>query len=139
MRTWLIPGLALLVCVSLGLSVVEPQPPATPAKPARPARFVYPNDPDLPPGFSDTEIVTGLTGAAAMAVAPDGRVFVCEQTGALRVVKDDRLLPEPFLTVEVDSYWERGLIGVTLDPDFPRTPYVYVCYVVPEPKPRPKK
>ena len=66
-----------------------------------------------------------------MAVAPDGRIFVCEQTGTLRVVKDGTLLPEPFVTLDVDSSWERGLIGVTLDPDFARNGYVYVCYVTP--------
>ena len=67
-------------------------------------------------------IATGITGATAMAVAPDGRVFVCEQTGALRIVKNDVLLPEPFVTVKVDSFWERGLIGVALDPGFPKRP-----------------
>jgi glucose/arabinose dehydrogenase len=35
----------------------------------------------------------------------------------------------------VDSHWERGLIGVTVDPDFPRTPHLYVCYVAKEPYP----
>jgi glucose/arabinose dehydrogenase len=35
----------------------------------------------------------------------------------------------------VDSTWERVLLGVTLDPDFPRQPFVYVCYVVPKPYP----
>ena len=49
------------------------------------------------------------------------------------MVKDGTLLPEPFLTVEVDSSWERGLIGVTLDPDFARNGHVYVCYVTPRP------
>src|ERR1700722_14668752 len=62
---------------------------------------------DLPPGFAEEEIARGLTGAVAMDVAPDGRVFVCEQTGALRVVKDDVLQAEPFVTVKVDSAWER--------------------------------
>jgi hypothetical protein len=59
-----------------------------------------------------------VTGATAMAVARDGRIFVCEQTGTLRVVKNDKMLERPFVTVKVDSTWERGLIGVTLDPDF---------------------
>ncbi len=39
------------------------------------------------------------------------------------------------LSLEVDSNWERGLIGVTVDPEFPATPYVYVCYVAKEPYP----
>jgi uncharacterized repeat protein (TIGR03806 family) len=90
-------------------------------------------DPELPEGFTDTVVATGLTGVTALAAAPDGRLFVCEQTGSLRIVKDDKLLPVPFATVEVDSYWERGLIGVTLDPDFPRRPYVYACYVAVKP------
>ncbi|HMJ66548.1 MAG TPA: PQQ-dependent sugar dehydrogenase, partial [Candidatus Binatia bacterium] len=67
--------------------------------------------------------------------APDGRVFIAEQTGTLRVVKDDKLLPAPFLTVTVDSYWERGLIGVTLDPDFPKTSHIFVLYVAAQPYP----
>jgi glucose/arabinose dehydrogenase/mono/diheme cytochrome c family protein len=88
---------------------------------------------DLPEGFLEEKVASGITGATAMAVAPDGRVFICEQTGALRVVKDDRLLPEPFLAVAVDSFWERGLLGVALDPAFPGAPYVYVTYVSPKP------
>ena len=89
----------------------------------------------LPAGFEQTRVVAGITGATAMEVAPDGRIFVCEQTGALRVVKEGSLLPRPFVTLKVDSFWERGLIGVELDPCFPRRPYVYLCYVTPDPYP----
>jgi uncharacterized repeat protein (TIGR03806 family) len=90
---------------------------------------------DLPDGFSEKVVATGITGATAMAIAPDGRVFICEQTGALRIVKNDRLLDQPFITVPVDSSWERGLIGVALDPAFPRKPFIYLCYVAPRPYP----
>ena len=91
----------------------------------------------LPPGFRQTVVAEGLTGAVALAVAPDGRVFVCEQPGRLRVVKDGALLSEPFLTLEnVDDYWERGLIGVALDPDFERNGFAYVVYVSATPYPR---
>jgi putative heme-binding domain-containing protein len=89
----------------------------------------------LPPGFELTKVVGGLTAATALAVAPDGRVFVCEQTGSLRVIKGGQLLPEPFLTLPVDSYWERGLIGVALDPKFASSGHVYVTYVAAEPYP----
>src|SRR5262245_14092490 len=111
----------------LGLVLVAALPLL--AAPADPWRGPYPDDPDLPDDFADTTVAAGLTGATALAVAPDGRVFICEQTGTLRVVKDDKLLPEPFVTLAVDSFWERGLIGVCLDPDFPRRPFVYVCHV----------
>jgi putative heme-binding domain-containing protein len=83
----------------------------------------------LPGGFVRSQVASGLTGATAMEIAPDGRIFICEQTGTLRVVKNAKLLPAPFLRVEVDSQWERGLIGVALDPDFPRNGFLYVCYV----------
>src|SRR5262249_6938945 len=59
----------------------------------------------LPTGFELTRIVGGLTAATALAVAPDGRVFVCEQKGTLRVIQDGQLRPEPLLTLAVDSYW----------------------------------
>jgi uncharacterized repeat protein (TIGR03806 family) len=90
---------------------------------------------ELPTGFSWTEVASGFTGATAMAVAPDGRVFVCEQTGSLRVVKDGKLLERPFLRVDVDSWWERGLIGVALDPKFAENGFVYVVYVSKQPYP----
>ncbi len=89
----------------------------------------------LPPGFTSRAIVGGITAATAMAVATDGRVFICEQTGTLRVVKDDALRPEPFVTLAVDRQWERGLIGVALDPKFASNGYVYVTYVTPLPYP----
>jgi putative heme-binding domain-containing protein len=89
----------------------------------------------LPGGFGVRTVATGLTGATAMEVAADGRVFVCEQVGRLRVVKDGRLLERPFASLPVEAYWERGLVGVTVHPEFPRTPFVYVCYVAKGPYP----
>ena len=89
----------------------------------------------LPPGFALTVAATGIDAATALCAAPDGRLFVAEQTGALRVVSAGNLLPEPFATFPVDILWERGLIGVTVHPDFPRTPFVYVVYTAKEPFP----
>ena len=64
--------------------------------------------------------VTGLANATAFAQAPDGRLFVAQQGGALRVVKNGALLAAPFYA-HVDAGGERGLIGVTLHPDFATT------------------
>lgn len=89
----------------------------------------------LPDGFEETAIAEGINGATAMDFAPDGRLFVCEQTGALRIVKNDVLLPLPFLRVKVDSSWERGLLGVAFDADFAKNHFVYVNYISPEPYP----
>jgi uncharacterized repeat protein (TIGR03806 family) len=87
------------------------------------------------PGFYVATVARGLTGATAMEVAPDGRIFVCEQTGALRVIKNNVLLETPFTKVTVDSSWERGLLGVALDPQFPEQPFVYLCSIAPAPYP----
>lgn len=76
----------------------------------------------------DTAWLTGLSSATAFAQAPDGRVFVAEQGGALRVVKNGTLLATPFLTRTVDSSDERGLLGVALHPQFASNGWVYVYY-----------
>lgn len=83
----------------------------------------------LPAGFSETQI-PGLTSPTAMEIAPDGRIFVCQQGGSLRVIKNGSLLPTPFLTLSVDSSGERGLLGVTFDPNFAANNFVYVYYTV---------
>jgi glucose/arabinose dehydrogenase len=87
----------------------------------------------VPSGFSDTQVVTGLSAATAMAFAPDGRLFVCEQGGRLRVIKNGSLLSTPFLTVSVSSSGERGLLGVAFDPNFASNQFVYVYYTATTP------
>ena len=82
----------------------------------------------LPDGFSETRVATGLLSPTAMAIAPDGRVFVAQKEGALRVVKNDALLPEPFLTLTVSTSDTRGLLGVAFDPNFLSNRFVYVYY-----------
>jgi glucose/arabinose dehydrogenase len=87
----------------------------------------------LPAGFSETTIASGLSNPTAMAMAPDGRIFVCQQGGALRVIKNNTLLTTPFVTLTVDSTGERGLLGVAFDPDFLTNRYVYLYYTATSP------
>lgn len=89
----------------------------------------------LPSGFEAEALIGDIQAATTMTFAPDGRLFFAEQTGALRVWKDGRLLPRPALDLshKVDDYWERGFIGLELHPDFPRTPHLFVVYVAKEP------
>jgi glucose/arabinose dehydrogenase len=84
----------------------------------------------LPPGFSESLLAGNLQSPSAMAVAPDGRVFIAEQGGTVKVVKDGALLPSPLLTVSTNSDGERGLLGITVDPSFDDNGYVYVFYAV---------
>src|SRR6476661_29995 len=86
-----------------------------------------------PSGFSEALVVTGLANPTSMAFAPDGRLFVCEQGGSLRVIKNGSLLSAPFLTVAVNSSGERGLLGVAFDPNFATNAYVYIYYTATTP------
>ena len=83
----------------------------------------------LPSGFTETQI-SGISSPTAMEIAPDGRIFVCQQTGELRVIKNGAVLPTPFVTISVDPAGERGLLGVAFDPNFASNNFVYVYYTV---------
>jgi glucose/arabinose dehydrogenase len=84
----------------------------------------------LPLNFTEALVATGISSPTAMSFAPDGRLFVCQQGGQLRVIKNGSLLATPFLTVSVDSGGERGLLGVAFDPNFAVNHYVYIYYTV---------
>lgn len=83
---------------------------------------------NLPNGFTETQVATGLSGATAMEFAPDGRLFVVTETGQVRVIKNGALLPTPFVTVNVDSSGERGLLGIAFDPNFATNHFVFLYY-----------
>jgi glucose/arabinose dehydrogenase len=88
----------------------------------------------LPNGFTETTFVSGLSNPTAMAFAPDGRLFVCQQGGQLRVIQNGTLLPTPFVSLTVNSAGERGLLGVAFDPNFAANQYVYVYYTATTPQ-----
>lgn len=85
----------------------------------------------LPAGFSESVVASGLSSPTAMQFAPDGRLFVCEQGGQVRVIKNGQLLPTPFVTLAVDSSGERGLLGIAFDPAFASNGFVYLYYTTP--------
>lgn len=83
--------------------------------------------------FSDSRLVNGLSTPTAMEFAPDGRLFVAEKAGALRVIKNGALLSNPFLSVAADTAGERGLLGIAFDPNFATNRYLYVYYTAESP------
>jgi glucose/arabinose dehydrogenase len=87
----------------------------------------------LPANFVETLLANGLSNPTAMAFAPDGRLFVCQQGGQLRVIKNGSLLATPFVTLTVDSNGERGLLGVAFDPNFATNNFVYVYHTATTP------
>ncbi len=86
---------------------------------------------NLPAGFSFVPVANGLDSPTAMAFAPDGRIFVTQQGGQVRIIKDGLLLPAPFAELAVESSGDRGLLGIALDPNFATNPYIYLYYTVP--------
>src|SRR5688572_11584073 len=85
----------------------------------------------LPPGFSEVQVATGLSTPTAMAFTPDGRMFITQQSGEIRVLKNGQLLPQNFATVPANFYGERGLLGIAIDPTFGQPggdSYIYVYY-----------
>src|SRR5690242_4271096 len=96
-----LPALAMLALAAVAACDRAPEPVAAEARAAT-----------VPGQFSDTLVTSALDTPAAMGVAPDGRLFVCQKGGALRVIKDGALLATPFLSVSVNQEGERGLLGV---------------------------
>ncbi len=80
------------------------------------------------PLFSDMLVAGGLINPTLMATDPDGRIFISQQSGQIRVVKNGGLLATPFLTLNVNAMGERGVLGIAFDPAFRSNQYVYVYY-----------
>ncbi len=75
-------------------------------------------------------IARGLEAPWAIDLAPDGRLFLTERPGRIRVIKDGALMPAPWaaLPAAAEPNKERGLLGLALDPDFATSPFVYVYF-----------
>ena len=75
---------------------------------------------------------SGLTKPTAVRFSPDGRVFVAEQSGLIKVFDglDDTHADRssPTCGPKVHAFWDRGLLGLALHPSFPAKPFVYVSY-----------
>jgi glucose/arabinose dehydrogenase/PKD repeat protein len=85
----------------------------------------------LPTGFEEELVANGLVVPTSMTFAPDGRIFVTEKGGDVRIIQNGTLLPDPLLSVPVVGYDEMGLESLALDPDFSTNGYLYVYYTHP--------
>lgn len=84
---------------------------------------------DVPPNFEDT-LVANISTPTGLAFTPDGRLLITTQPGQLRIYQNGTLLPTPALDLGdvICDNSERGLLGVTVDPDFASNHYIYVYY-----------
>ena len=134
LRLWLAP-----VVVALAMQV-QPMPACSPA----PAPPQNPQNPDPPgtPGPPTTTFtaadgtrfgvqiyLTRLEVPWSLAFAPDGRLFIAERPGRVRIVQNGQLLPDPALVLDdVFSEGEAGLLGMALHPDFAENRFIYLAY-----------
>jgi glucose/arabinose dehydrogenase len=86
---------------------------------------------NFPTGFSDDVVASGLTEPTAISFFPDGRMAIAQKSGVVRLVKNGALQLTPLIDIEdrVNDDWDRGLIGIAVDPSFASNPYVYLLYV----------
>jgi PKD repeat protein len=84
----------------------------------------------LPAGFGTSMELTGLTRPTRIAWAPDGRRFVTEKDGVLKVVPAGSNTAQTVLDIrsEVNTFQDRGLLGLAVDSDFASNGYVYLLY-----------
>ena len=72
--------------------------------------------------------MSGLTDPTSFAFLPDGRIIVTQKDGRLFLVVEGRPLTSAILTLQPSEENERGVSGVTVDPDFAQNGYIYVYY-----------
>jgi glucose/arabinose dehydrogenase len=82
------------------------------------------------PEFSERVIAEGLQQPTDFVFTPDGRIFILEKAGRVRLVRDGALQPDPILDISarVDTEVERGLVGICLHPTFATTGWIYLYY-----------
>jgi len=83
------------------------------------------------PGFSETAVFTGLTNPTVVRFLPDGRVLVAEKSGLLKLfpnISTNTFTVVADLRTATHNFWDRGLLGLAIDPNFATNNYVYVLY-----------
>src|SRR6266852_1982948 len=84
------------------------------------------------PDLRAVQIAGGITAPTDIQNAGDGsgRLFIVEQAGLIRILRNGSLLSQPFLDIrnrtKIDS--ERGLLGLAFPPGFAQKQRFYVNY-----------
>lgn len=82
----------------------------------------------LPDGFTTSVVTPGFSYPTGFTQAPDGRFFVLEKSGQVKVVQNGTTASSPMLSLSVNTEGERGLLGIALDPSFANNGYMYLYY-----------
>ncbi|MES2437195.1 MAG: PQQ-dependent sugar dehydrogenase [Patescibacteria group bacterium] len=90
---------------------------------------------EIPAGFQIETLAAGLDKPTTMAFTPDGRVFIAEKEGKVKVYKNGAILATPLITLtDINSVSDHGILGIAVDPQFATNGYVYLSYTY-EPNP----
>ncbi|MCL6565916.1 MAG: PQQ-dependent sugar dehydrogenase, partial [Acidobacteriia bacterium] len=79
---------------------------------------------------AETVVTLPAFTPVGVTFAPDGRMFIWQKNGIVRIYKDGALLGQPFIDIssKVNNFHDRGLLGFALDPDFATNGYAYLFY-----------
>jgi glucose/arabinose dehydrogenase len=106
----------------------QPTAPAAAAQPSPPARPTATPSPSSPQPPTVVVAARELQVPWDLAFARDGRVFISERPGRIRVLRGGQVDPTPWATLPVAAVGEGGLLGLALHPRFPNEPYLYAYY-----------
>jgi glucose/arabinose dehydrogenase len=86
--------------------------------------------PNLPSGYSFTTLTTGLNLPTNMAWLPDGTMLITLKAGLVKQVKNGVVQPGNVvdITSTTNDYWDRGLLGIAVDPDYSNNHYLYLLH-----------
>ena len=131
--------LALLVAVAILSGVIDAGAPAS-AGPSSPGAEIFRSAPSgtaavgtVPDGFRDDVVWSGITWATALAFSPDGKVYVAQKNGVVKVFSSLAATTSTVfanVSYRTHDYWDRGLLGLVVDPQLgtPGHNFVYVLY-----------
>jgi len=94
---------------------------------------------DIPQRVKDIEVsdiksiklepwVEGLEIPWSLVFLPDGRALVSERPGRIRLIESGKLLPKPYAVIDVAHTGEAGLMGLAIEPDFQKKPFIYAMH-----------
>ena len=92
---------------------------------------------ELPDDFVDEMFLDGIEGQiTSFDPRAQGRIFISEKSGIVRVAVDGEILPEPFIDLQdiVNDRVDRGMLSIAVHPQFPTTPFVYLLYTYDPPE-----
>lgn len=129
------PSTKVLISIAAATAIIVGAciPPPTGGGGGGPATTVLPTLPPPAPedDFARYQVLSGLTAPVSVEFANDGRVFVAEKSGILKTfetINDPTPTVAADLTGSVRNIGDHGMLGLTVDPQWPDRPYVYVFY-----------